>query len=194
MDKSPKVDTFTWQYMLVVVEGVWSLVRLFLLSIFCFPLLPWPLPSALSPGWSFLSADLRRLSRLLKIWTAICPDLFTRFLRAWTKRGIQCLLNESIWCGGHRCTDLRYVSSSSSLTRGDLGGIYDVMLSGRGLLINSRAVLLSGRSVLINSRVFLLSTYQCTAVLTSFTGVPLVNGTNDTSFVVKGETQCFLVI
>ncbi|CAI8019969.1 Neurotrypsin [Geodia barretti] len=28
-------------------------------------------------------------------------------------------------------------------------------------------------------------TYQCTAVLTSFTGVPLVNGTNDTSLMVK---------
>ena len=57
----------------------------------------------------------------------------------------------------HRCTDLRYVSSSSSLVRGDLGGIYDVLLSGRSVLINSRAVLLSGRSVLINSRAVLLS-------------------------------------
>ena len=57
----------------------------------------------------------------------------------------------------HRCTDLRYVSSSSSLTRGDLGGIYDVLLSGRSVLINSRAVLLSGISVLVNSRAVLLS-------------------------------------
>ena len=31
--------------------------------------------------------------------------------------------------------------------------------------------------------------YECTAVLTSFAGVPLANGTNNTSLVVRGETQ-----
>ena len=57
----------------------------------------------------------------------------------------------------HRCTDLRYDSSSSSLMRGDLGCIYDVLLRRRSVLINSRAVLLSGMSILINSRAVLLS-------------------------------------
>ena len=49
----------------------------------------------------------------------------------------------------HRCTDLRYVSSSSSLVSGDLGGTYDVLLSGRSVLINSRAILLSDSGILI---------------------------------------------
>ena len=40
----------------------------------------------MTPDWSFLSADLRRLSRSLKICTATSLDLFTRFLTAWRER------------------------------------------------------------------------------------------------------------
>ena len=40
----------------------------------------------MTPDWSFLPADLRRLSRSLKICTATSLDLFTRFLTAWRER------------------------------------------------------------------------------------------------------------
>ena len=45
--------------------------------------------------------------------------------------------------------NLRYSPSPWCLMRGDLGGIYDVLLSWRSVLINSRAVLLCRRSTAI---------------------------------------------
>ena len=63
------------------------------LCFFCTPSPSWPL----TPNWSFLSADFSRLSRELKICCILCPDTFTRFLRACTSRAcVECRVTHSV--------------------------------------------------------------------------------------------------
>ena len=63
------------------------------LCFFCTPSPSWPL----TPDWSFLSADFSRLSRVLKSCCILCPDTFTRFLRACTSRAcVECSVRYSV--------------------------------------------------------------------------------------------------
>ena len=63
------------------------------LCFFCTPSPSWPL----TPDWSFLSADFSRLSSVLKSCCILCPDTFTRFLRACTSRAcVECRVRASV--------------------------------------------------------------------------------------------------
>ena len=79
----------TFTVLVLVVEVVWLSGGLFVF----WPLsLPWPL----TPDWVFLSADLSRLLSWLKICCILCPDTFTRFLRACTMTACP-LVRHSEW-------------------------------------------------------------------------------------------------